>query len=208
MLFVILKGMLIGFAAIAPIGMQNIYVFNNALTNTLKKALIYAFFIWLSDAIFEIVAFYGMGALISTNEIFKLIVMVVGGMLLIYIAWGILKDSRAAHFDENSPVSASQTLGKVILSSLLLVWANPQALIDGSLMLGALHGTLSGIESFYFIIGVLLATVFWFYGITLFVGLLKEKLPKLFLVWVNVISGIIVLVYGIYLVIHVLTTVF
>ena len=208
MLFVIFKGMLIGFAAIAPIGMQNIYVFNNALSNHLKKALFYAFFIWLSDAIFEIAAFYGMGAIISANEIFKLIIMAVGGLLLIYIAWGILKDARATHFDDQAPVKVSQTLGKVILSSLLLVWANPQALIDGSLMLGALHGTLSNIESLYFIAGVLFATILWFYGITLFVGLLKEKLPKLFLVWVNLISGAIVLIYGLYLVIHVLTLVF
>lgn len=91
---------------------------------------------------------------------------------------------------------------------MLLVWANPQALIDGSLMLGALHGTLSGIDAFYFISGVLLATILWFYGITLFVGLLKEKLPKFFLVWINVISGAIVLIYGIYLVVHVLIILF
>ena len=208
MLVVILKGILIGFATIAPIGMQNIYVFKNALTNNIKKALFFAFFIWLSDAIFEIAAFYGIGALVSSNEIFKHTVMFVGGLLLIYIARGILKDVRATHFDETSQVHASQTLGKVILSSLLLVWANPQALIDGSLMLGALHGTLSSVDSFYFIFGVLLATVLWFFGITLFVGLLKEKLPKFFLVWVNIISGGIVLIYGIYLVIHVLTIIF
>nr|WP_240424476.1 LysE family transporter [Lactococcus allomyrinae] len=207
-MFVIFKGMLIGFAAIAPIGMQNIYVFNNALTNNIKKALFYAFFIWFSDAIFEIAAFYGMGALISSNEIFKLMVMGVGGALLIYIARGILKDARASHFDENTQVTASQTLGKVLLSSLLLVWANPQALIDGSLILGALHGTLSGMNAIYFISGVLLATILWFYGITLFVGLLKEKLPKFILVWVNIISGAIVLIYGIYLVIHVLIILF
>ena len=99
--------MLIGFAAIAPIGMQNIYVFNNALTNNIKKALFYAFFIWFSDAIFEIAAFYGMGALISSNEIFKLMVMGIGGALLIYIARGILKDARATHFDQNTQVNAS-----------------------------------------------------------------------------------------------------
>ncbi|HEY0221888.1 LysE/ArgO family amino acid transporter [Lactovum miscens] len=208
MLIEVFKGMLIGFAVISPIGMQNLYVFNSALSNRLRRALVYAFFLWFSDATFEIVAFYGMGTLISTNSIFKITVMFIGGILLIYIAWGILRGAQQARFTPDLERQQSQTVLNVILSSILLVWANPQALIDGSLMLGALKGTLSNLSSVYFIIGVLIATFIWFYGITILISFLKEKLPKKFLLWVNILSGLIVLVYGIYLLIQVVVFLF
>ena len=76
-----LRGILIGFAFVAPIGMQNIYMFNNALSNKMSKALLYNFLVWFCDALFSFAAFYGIGALISANEIVKIIVMLIGGAL-------------------------------------------------------------------------------------------------------------------------------
>ena len=70
-----LRGILVGFAFVAPIGMQNIYMFNNALSNKMSKALLYNFLVWFCDALFSFAAFYGIGALISANEIVKIIVM-------------------------------------------------------------------------------------------------------------------------------------
>ncbi|MBY7145345.1 amino acid transporter, partial [Levilactobacillus brevis] len=50
-----------------------------------------------------------------------------------------------------------------------------------------------------FITGVISATAFWFFGITLVLGLLKERLPQEFLMWVNIVSGGVVMLYGVYL---------
>lgn len=53
-------------------------MFNNALSNKMSKALLYNFLVWFCDALFSFAAFYGIGALISANEIVKIIVMLVG----------------------------------------------------------------------------------------------------------------------------------
>lgn len=51
-MLVLLKGMLIGFGFIAPIGMQNVFMFNNALSNRFAKAIFIASIIWFADVSF------------------------------------------------------------------------------------------------------------------------------------------------------------
>ena len=178
-----LRGILISFAFVAPIGMQNIYMFNNALSNKMSKALLYNFLVWFCDALFSFAAFYGIGALISANEIVKIIVMLIGGALTSYIGFNIIR-------------SAKQTL----MTALIVSWGNPQAMIDGTMMLGASRATLTFEQSILFITGVITASFIWDHGITIGFNLLRDKLPKKFLLAINLISGIIVAVYGLYLI--------
>ena len=62
------QGLLIGFAFVAPIGMQNVYVFNNGLSYKLSRAWLYTFLVWVFDALFCLAAFYGIGALIKIGR--------------------------------------------------------------------------------------------------------------------------------------------
>lgn len=193
---VFLQGLLIGFAFVAPIGMQNIYVFNNGLTYRLQKALLYTFFVWVFDALFCVTAFYGIGALITRNEILKLVIMLAGGTLTVYIGYTIIRSAkqRAVTSAENQ-----LSLKQALLTALIVSWANPQALIDGTMMLGASRGTLTNAESIFFIIGVVSASFIWDLGMTTVFNLFSNKLPRKFLLWVNLISGSIVAFYGLYL---------
>ncbi|MCW0952570.1 LysE family transporter [Weissella ceti] len=192
----LLSGMAIGFAFIAPIGMQNLYVFNNAMNNTMKRAFLYVAFVWFADATFSLAAYFGMGALINSNELLKLIVMIVGGLLVLYIGWAIFRSANSVEMGEKG---TSLTPKAALISAFVVTWANPQALVDGSLMLGATRAKLAEADVWPFIIGVLIATATWFTFITLIVNLFKTKLTKKAFVWVNIVSGFIVMAYGIYL---------
>lgn len=205
MLMTIIKGMMIGFAFVAPIGMQNLYVFNNALTNSFRRSLVYVLFVWIADSLFSLAAFFGMGAIISSVAWLRLLVMLVGGLLVIWIGWGILRSADGVQLNAHQnklPVK------QAFMTAFIVSWANPQALIDGSLLLGALRGTLAKDAVWPFIIGVIMATFIWFNTITILMNLLKERLPKKVLVWVNIISGLIVLIYGAYLLVEALLDIF
>ena len=192
-----LRGILIGFAFVAPIGMQNIYMFNNALSNKMSKALLYNFLVWFCDALFSFAAFYGIGALISANEIVKIIVMLVGGALTSYIGFNIIRSAKQTAIGSDSK---KQTLKQALMTALIVSWGNPQAMIDGTMMLGASRATLTFEQSILFITGVVTARFIWDHGITIGFNLLRDKLPKKFLLAINLISGIIVAVYGLYLI--------
>ena len=192
-----LRGILIGFAFVAPIGMQNIYMSNNALSNKMSKALLYNFLVWFCDALFSFAAFYGIGALISANEIVKIIVMLVGGALTSYIGFNIIRSAKQTAIGSDSK---KQTLKQALMTALIVSWGNPQAMIDGTMMLGASRATLTFEQSILFITGVITASFIWDHGITIGFNLLRDKLPKKFLLAINLISGIIVAVYGLYLI--------
>lgn len=192
-----LRGILVGFAFVAPIGMQNIYMFNNALSNKMSKALLYDFLVWFCDALFSFAAFYGIGALISANEIVKIIVMLVGGALTSYIGFNIIRSAKQTAIGSDSK---KQTLKQALMTALIVSWGNPQAMIDGTMMLGASRATLTFEQSILFITGVITASFIWDHGITIGFNLLRDKLPKKFLLAINLISGIIVAVYGLYLI--------
>ncbi|MEE1508210.1 LysE family transporter [Ligilactobacillus ruminis] len=192
-----LRGILIGFAFVAPIGMQNIYMFNNALSNKMSKALLYNFLVWFCDALFSFAAFYGIGALISANEIVKIIVMLIGGALTSYIGFNIIRSAKQTAIGSDS---RKQTLKQALMTALIVSWGNPQAMIDGTMMLGASRATLTFEQSILFITGVITASFIWDHGITIGFNLLRDKLPKKFLLAINLISGIIVAVYGLYLI--------
>ena len=192
-----LRGILVGFAFVAPIGMQNIYMFNNALSNKMSKALLYNFLVWFCDALFSFAAFYGIGALISANEIVKIIVMLVGGALTSYIGFNIIRSAKQTAIGSDSK---KQTLKQALMTALIVSWGNPQAMIDGTMMLGASRATLTFEQSILFITGVVTASFIWDHGISIGFNLLRDKLPKKFLLAINLISGIIVAVYGLYLI--------
>lgn len=192
-----LRGILIGFAFVAPIGMQNIYMFNNALSNKMSKALLYNFLVWFCDALFSFAAFYGIGALISANEIVKIIVMIIGGALTSYIGFNIIRSAKQTAIGSDSK---KQTLKQALMTALIVSWGNPQAMIDGTMMLGASRATLTFEQSILFITGVVTASFIWDHGITIGFNLLRDKLPKKFLLAINLISGIIVAIYGLYLI--------
>ncbi len=192
-----LRGILVGFAFVAPIGMQNIYMFNNALSNKMSKALLYNFLVWFCDALFSFAAFYGIGALISANEIVKIIVMIIGGALTSYIGFNIIRSAKQTAIGSDSK---KQTLKQALMTALIVSWGNPQAMIDGTMMLGASRATLTFEQSILFITGVVTASFIWDHGITIGFNLLRDKLPKKFLLAINLISGIIVAVYGLYLI--------
>ena len=192
-----LRGILVGFAFVAPIGMQNIYMFNNALSNKMSKALLYNFLVWFCDALFSFAAFYGIGALISANEIVKIIVMIIGGALTSYIGFNIIRSAKQTAIGSDRK---KQTLKQALMTALIVSWGNPQAMIDGTMMLGASRATLTFEQSILFITGVVTASFIWDHGITIGFNLLRDKLPKKFLLAINLINGIIVAVYGLYLI--------
>lgn len=192
-----LRGILVGFAFVAPIGMQNIYMFNNALSNKMSKAILYNFLVWFCDALFSFAAFYGIGALISANEIVKIIVMIIGGALTSYIGFNIIRSAKQTAIGSDSK---KQTLKQALMTALIVSWGNPQAMIDGTMMLGASRATLTFEQSILFITGVVTASFIWDHGITIGFNLLRDKLPKKFLLAINLISGIIVAIYGLYLI--------
>ena len=147
-------------------------------------------------------------------------VLGLGGAVVVRIGLGLLLPKKkstsengagagavaAATASTASPVAGAEApakrlglrgLLKTVGTACVVTWFNPQAIIDGTLMLGAFAATLSAQQATPFITGVETASVMWFLGVTLVVNALAHKFnPKIIGVLNRVCGGIIVL-YGI-----------
>ncbi|WP_270637729.1 LysE/ArgO family amino acid transporter [Limosilactobacillus mucosae] len=194
-----IQGLIIGFSWSAPIGMQNIYMFNNAVSNPRWRALAANFFVWLADVLLSLTAFFGIGLIMAKYQLLKVLIMLLGGMLVIWIGFLIVRSAREVDLGTQA---VSKPMTKLISGAFMVTWANPQAIIDGTMMLGASKAVLPNVMSeFYFMLGVAMASAIWNFSMTMLLSNARAKLSSRFMFRVNLISGLVILAYGIRLII-------
>ena len=186
------QGLTMGLAYVAPIGLQNLFVINSALTHTRRRALLTAWIVIFFDVTLAFACFFGIGAVMERYQWLQIVILCVGSLIVIYIGIGLLR-AKAEEIDRSK---TTDSIRKTISSACVVTWFNPQAIIDGTMMLGAFHVTLPARQSIPFISGVGIASCLWFTGITLAISLFSDRFNAKTLRMINVVCGIIIIFYG------------
>lgn len=181
-----------GLAYVAPIGLQNLFVINSALTHTRRRALLTAWIVIFFDVTLAFACFFGIGAVMERYQWLQMVILCVGSLIVIYIGIGLLR-AKAEEIDRSK---TTDSVRKTISSACVVTWFNPQAIIDGTMMLGAFHVTLPAQQSIPFISGVGIASCLWFTGITLAISLFSDRFNAKTLRMINVVCGVIIIFYG------------
>ncbi|MQS89674.1 LysE/ArgO family amino acid transporter [Companilactobacillus mishanensis] len=188
-----LQGLTMGLAYVIPIGMQNLFVIDSALTNTRKRALLNALIVIFFDVALSLSCFFGIGVLMQHYQWLKLAILLIGSLIVIYIGVGLIQSGKT----ETNQSRSTTTLKKSISTAFVVTWFNPQAIIDGTMMLGAFRVTLPTSSSTPFITGVSIASVIWFTGLTLLISFFSDWFNPKALRIINLICGVIIIGYGI-----------
>ncbi len=181
-----------GLAYVAPIGLKNLFVINSALTHTRRRALLTAWIVIFFDVTLALACFFGIGAVMERYQWLQMVILCVGSLIVIYIGIGLLR-AKAEEIDRSK---TTDSVRKTISSACVVTWFNPQAIIDGTMMLGAFHVTLPAQQSIPFISGVGIASCLWFTGITLAISLFSDRFNAKTLQMINVVCGVIIIFYG------------
>ena len=193
-----LQGFLMGLAYVAPIGVQNLFVINSAITQKRSKALLIALIVIFFDITLAFACFFGIGLLIDKLEWLKLIILLVGSLVIIYIGQGLLRSKSELKKNNNMDIP----ILKAITSACVVTWFNPQAIIDGTVILGAFRATLSSEAGIHFILGVTSASFCWFMGLSIFISLFSHKFNNKVLRVINIVCGIVIIFYGLKLLLN------
>lgn len=187
-----LQGITMGLAYVAPIGLQNLFVINTALTQKKSRAFLTALIVIFFDITLALACFFGIGSIMEKSKILELGILLIGSIIVIYIGIGLLKSkgSMDSSTDVNVPIL------KVITTACVVTWFNPQAIIDGSMMLGAFRASLPKDEGLKFIAGVTSASCLWFTGITTFISIFSSKITEKLLRGINIVCGVVIIFYG------------
>ncbi|MBW4828029.1 MAG: LysE family transporter [Clostridiaceae bacterium] len=188
----LLQGLMLGIGYVAPLGMQNLYVINSALRESRSKAYQVAFVTIFFDISLALACFFGIGALMKKVPILQGIIMLLGSIIVIYIGISLLKSSPEISND----VDTEKPLVRIIVDCFVVTWLNPQALIDGSILLGAYNASIPEGFSKYFIMGFCLASFIWFTSLSTIVSIFHEKFDNNIIRWINIVCGIIIIFFG------------
>lgn len=187
-----LTGLGIGLAYVAPIGMQNLFVINSALTQPRHKALLTALIVVFFDVTLALACFFGIGALMEHFTWLQMVILLVGGGIVIWIGIGLLRDKPT--MDNNVDVNIS--LPRVAAKACVVTWFNPQAIIDGTMLFGGFRAGNPGAVSTQLILGSSTASFLWFFGITVLISLFSARFNDKILRFINVVCGIVIIFYG------------
>lgn len=87
----LLQGLTMGLAYVAPIGLQNLFVINTALTQKRSRAFITAFIVIFFDVTLALACFFGIGSIMEKSKLLERGILLVGSFIVIYIGIGLVK---------------------------------------------------------------------------------------------------------------------
>lgn len=197
----LLHGMILAFGLILPLGVQNVFVFNQGATHkkftNVLPAIITA---GISDTILIYLAVAGVSIIVFSFEWLKILLFLVGFLFLSYMGWVMWKNSpEVGANQEKTPFSARRQITFAASVSLL----NPHAIMDTIGVIGTSSLAYTGWEKWIFTVACIVVSWLWFFSLAISgrkIGQI-DKNGK-FLKRMNQISAIIIWVMAIYMGYH------
>lgn len=188
-----IQGLTLGLAYVAPIGIQNIFVINSALKEKLSRAMITAIIVIFFDVSLALACFFGIGSAMERYSWLRMVISAAGSVVIIFIGIRLILSKSA----EIGSRSAGTSIPRIISSAFAVTWLNPQAIIDGTMMLGAFHASLPELGIVPFITGVASASCMWFLCLSSAISLTSRHFTPKILRMINIICGVVITFYGI-----------
>lgn len=199
------RGLLIGLSIAAVVGPMSVLCIQRTLQKGQRYGLISGMGVATADAVYGCIAGFGLTLISNFLVSQQLWIRLVGGLFLIYLGIRTLLTKpaeRAASVTKITTIpatSANNFLG-AYLSTFLLTLTNPLTILSFAAIFAGIG--VGGIGSGYLaatfvVLGVFAGSALWWCILTGGVSLLRGKLTPRWLLWINRLSGAIILIFGI-----------
>jgi L-lysine exporter family protein LysE/ArgO len=187
-----LTGLALGLALIVPIGAQNVFVFGQAVTLGMPRALWAVVGAAACDTLLIVLGAAGTSALLNSVPGLRPAMLVAGALFLTYLGVKSLRTKPAELDDQAGTWSRGQVLRRTAAVSLL----NPHAILDTVGVLGAAITTQAVATRVPFAVGAVVASWTWFLVLATAAHAMRCFMTKERRVWFDRISGAILLVFA------------
>ncbi|UQD52369.1 amino acid transporter [Bacillus methanolicus] len=195
-----IHGFILAFGLILPLGVQNVFVFNQG---SFHKRFIYAlpvvFTASLCDTLLIALAVFGVSVVILGSFWIKTILMCAGIVFLLYMGWSIWKSTPENSNNENMAKENFTPLKQIAFSASVSL-LNPHAILDTIGVIGTSSLSYTGSEKIVFTVACIMVSWVWFLSLAIagrIVGNLDTQ-GKLLQV-INKISAILIWGVAIYI---------
>ncbi|WP_440603680.1 LysE/ArgO family amino acid transporter [Bacillus sp. GB_SG_008] len=186
----ILHGIVLAFGLIIPLGVQNVFVFNQgASQSTLLKAAPVVITAAICDTILILFAVQGVSLMLLTFSWLTTILYTIGFFFLLYMGWVIWKSEPTVSKNEVQ----TMTIKKQIVFAASVSLLNPHAILDTIGVIGTNSIQYIGTEKWAFTFATIFVSWIWFIGLAIagrMLGKVDSSGTKIKLL--NKISGVII----------------
>ena len=189
------RGLLIGVSIAAVVGPLCMLCIQRTVGRGFLYGLISGLGIATADAVYSCIAAFGLTVitafLVSQQDWVRLI----GGLFLIYLGLKTLLSKPA----ERAALAKSSGFFGAYASTFLLTLTNPQTILSFAAIfagIGVGGGKDSALSATLVVCGVFLGSTLWWCFLTGGINLLRGRFTSMWLLWVNRISGAMLLVFG------------
>lgn len=194
----LLHGMLLAFGLILPLGVQNVFIFTQGVTQpNIVKALPATITAAICDTFLIVLAILGLSLIVLQFEWLR-IVLLVGGILFLLYMGKVIWSSPAANVEGEEALP----MKKQILFALSVSFLNPHALLDIIGVIGTSSMKYSGQELLLFTGACIMVSWIWFFGLAILgAALTKTRISSQIFILFNKCSAIFIWGTVIYLLI-------
>ncbi|MDI7742719.1 LysE family transporter [Lysinibacillus fusiformis] len=194
----LLHGMLLAFGLILPLGVQNVFIFTQGVTQpNIVKALPATITAAICDTFLIVLAILGLSLIVLQFEWLR-IVLLVGGILFLLYMGKVIWSSPAANVEGEEALP----MKKQILFALSVSFLNPHALLDIIGVIGTSSMKYSGQELLLFTGASIMVSWTWFFGLAILgAALTKTRISSQIFILFNKCSAIFIWGTAIYLLI-------
>ena len=198
------KGFLIGLAIAAPVGPIAILCIRRTLEDGGWNGLATGLGAATADAIYGAIAAFGIAAVSSRLVEQEDPIRVVGGLALISIGWRIFVTRP-----ETTPATSRSARGTsgAYASAVFLTLTNPATILYSVAVfagLGLAGSDTSGSRALVLVLGVFIGSAAWWLALVGIVSRFRRLLTPNRRVWINRLSGLILMTFGALAIISVL----
>lgn len=189
--------MFIGLSIAAPVGPIGLLCIRRTLALGRRQGLLTGLGAAAADGVYGAIAAFGLGAvsqfLIDQQNLMRLL----GGIFLIYLGVTIFKSKPASQ----AAMSKNSSLG-LFASTFALTLTNPMTILSFIAIFSGM-GLASGFNDhglsapLLMVLGVFMGSALWWFILTLALSRLKSLSRPENLIWINRLSGIMILAFGI-----------
>ena len=86
-----IQGLTMGLAYVAPIGLQNLFVINTAISQPRKRVYITALIVIFFDITLGLACFFGVGAVMQASPLLEMAILLIGSLIVIWIGIGLMR---------------------------------------------------------------------------------------------------------------------
>ncbi len=189
-------GILLGFSIAAPVGPIGVLCIRRTLAEGRAVGLASGLGAATADAVYGGIAAFGLTVITRLLIGQRLWLNLLGGLFLCYLGARTFL-SRPA--ETSAPASGSGLYGTYI-STLLLTLTNPMTIMSFTAIfagVGLVATPGNYVSAGMLVAGVFLGSALWWLTLTIGVGLLRSKFNLAVMSWVNRLSGVVIVVFGV-----------